>query len=53
MGAVTLQSCKRLKEGAVLLGAVHDAARPADARILGYAARAGSRCVVLPQGAPS
>ena len=48
MCAVTLQASKSLKEGAVLVGPMHDAAGPANARVLGHAARSGSCGIALP-----
>ena len=48
-GAVSLQASKGLKEGAVLVRPVHDAAGPADARVSGHAARAGSCGIALPR----
>ena len=47
MGAVALQAGKGLKEGAVLVRPMHDAAGPADARVFGHAARSGSCSIAL------
>ena len=46
--AIPLQAGKGLEEGAVLVGPMHDAAGPADARVFGQAARTGSCGVALP-----